>query len=97
MIMVTNMNRAVGRPLGLNEAKTIGAKAFFDTAEEAGLSLKQTYLILLDKLERCPSYRTLQEWRRGTYEPSFAPFEIWSQIILNQMSESGISRKHGRI
>lgn len=77
------MRKQKGRPLGKNSAKTKEAERFFEAAEKRGLSLMELHKKLLNALgeSKCPSYRTLQEWRRGTYTPYFAPFDDWRERI----------------
>ncbi|WP_251359107.1 hypothetical protein [Kangiella sp. TOML190] len=77
------MTKKIGRPLGKNLAKTNDAKRFFKAAHGAGLSLKDIHEKLMRALGegKCPSYRTLQEWRRGTYTPHFVPFSDWEKKI----------------
>lgn len=73
-----------GRPLGKNSANTSEAKAFFASLERAGISLAEAHRKLKNCTEvtRAPSYRTLQEWRRGTNTPLFVPFSAWEQLLL---------------
>lgn len=54
---------------------------FFARAEELELALPE----ILRQLEAAkliaPSYRTLQDWRRGVHAPRFVPFAIWKSAL----------------
>lgn len=77
------MRKKVGRPLNENRAATKEAKRFFDKADDAELRLVDIHKRLRDALgeDKCPSYRTLQEWRRGKHTPLFVPFKLWEREI----------------
>lgn len=70
-----------GRPKSPVQAADPDVKRFFEACDRLGLSTKELHSILSVKLPRAPSYRTLQEWRRGTHTPKFAPFSQWLEIL----------------
>ena len=70
-----------GRPKGSIKTKSDPARKFFELADDLGLGLGEVLGILKGKVKNPPSYRTLQEWRRGTHTPRFVPFEAWEGIL----------------
>ncbi len=70
-----------GRPKNKIQSKNREVIAFFSLCDKLNLSLLEVISALRETLENPPHYRTLQEWRRGSHEPKFAPFENWSEII----------------
>ena len=73
------MNR--GRPKAQIKSEIPEVRNFFSECEKLSLSLSAIKLILNQNVSRAPSYRTLQEWRRGTRSPRFAPFAEWLKIL----------------
>jgi hypothetical protein len=76
-----------GRPKGQIGCASLEAKAFFQTVDKLGLSLRQLEKLLAGEIESSPKYRTLQEWRRGTHAPRFIRFEKLEAVILNKVSK----------
>lgn len=76
-----------GRPKTPIQACNQEVKAFFRACDDLALSLKEIHATLSERVTRAPSYRTLQEWRRGTHTPKFVPFDEWIKIL----------RKHKRL
>jgi len=70
-----------GRPRSRNEAKSRPSRDFFDLIDTSGLTFKEAIDVIRGAFDNVPSYRTLQDWRRGIHEPRFAPFDLWSDAI----------------
>jgi hypothetical protein len=70
-----------GRPIGKIKAKHSSVRSFFKQADKLGLSLRDVARILEAVVETPPSYRTIQEWRRGTHTPRHVPFGEWEKIL----------------
>lgn len=69
-----------GRPKGPNRA-TGQAHAFFVRVDELQLTLGQARERLAAANLDAPSYRTLQDWRRGLHRPRFVPFADWIKAL----------------
>lgn len=77
------MNR--GRPKSKIGTANKDARKFFETCDKLSLSLKDLHALLRDKLgQQAPSYRTLQEWRRGTRLPRFVAFKNWTDLLQKE-------------
>lgn len=73
------MNR--GRPKSEIRAAIPEVREFFEECEKLSLSITEIRTLLVERVSRAPSYRALQEWRRGTRSPRFAPFKQWLKIV----------------
>jgi hypothetical protein len=78
-----------GRPKAPINATDLRVRLFFEELELLGLSLSELTK-LLQKLygQSAPSYRTLQEWRRGTHSPHYAPLENWLRDIQETVADN---------
>jgi hypothetical protein len=80
MVKWTN-HRGPGRPKTKIKMRLLEGRQFFELADKKGLTLKAVIAILEKNLADAPSYRTLQEWRRGTHTPRFIPFKEWIRLL----------------
>src|SRR3569833_509405 len=74
--------RVRGRPKGPIKCRNPAARCFFATCDQLGFSIREIRAALSAANARAPSYRSLQDWRRGEREPRFPPFDQWRSIIL---------------
>jgi hypothetical protein len=74
-------NRRRGRPRGRNLARTTAARTFFTTIDRLGFTYDDVIAVIESKFREAPSYRTLQDWRRGVNRPRFMPFELWTEAL----------------
>jgi hypothetical protein len=84
--------RTRGRPKGPIKCRDPAAKRFFATCDRLGLSIQEIHKVLRGTSARAPSYRSLQDWRRGVREPRFPPFDLWRSIILKAVAH-GLNAK----
>src|SRR6266513_13778 len=89
--MATSKSLRPGRPKLRIGAAQKDVKKFFRTCDELGLSLKEVQDALKNHVAHPPSYRTLQEWRRGKHTPKFAPFPHWIDILRRGKTATKIS------
>jgi hypothetical protein len=73
--------RRRGRPRGRNLAQTKAARTFFITIDRLGLTYDSAIAVIEAEFREAPSYRTLQDWRRGVNRPRFMPFELWTKAL----------------
>lgn len=87
--------QSVGRPLGKILSKDAGCRRLFQYADSQGFSLMKLREILSEELGAgsTPSYRTLQEWRRGTHKPFFVPFGIWLTVLKKYTASENLARE----
>lgn len=71
-----------GRPIGKIKTRNPSARKFFEQSDALGLGIKDVVEILGAALPDSPAYRTVQEWRRGTHNPRYIPFQKWTEILL---------------
>src|SRR5438874_9737223 len=66
-LVVQSSNAVIkrGRPRGRNRAQTREARSFFNTVDQLGLSYDDVINAIGAQNREVPSYRTLQDWRRG--------------------------------
>lgn len=68
-------------------ARTRECRRFFEETDRLGLR----YLEIIQRLREAglpsPSYRTLQDWRRGVTTPRLVPLHIWLDVIRKTVSE----------
>jgi len=70
-----------GRPKSEIKASSKEVRDFFAECDRLAYSLKTLHEALGEVVDSPPSYRALQEWRRGTHTPKFAPFKQWLQAL----------------
>jgi hypothetical protein len=75
-----------GRPKTAVAAERKDVREFFNACDRLGLSLAEIQQTLVKHVQHAPSYRTLQEWRRGTHAPKFAPFGQWLELLGSEKS-----------
>jgi hypothetical protein len=75
-----------GRPKTPIAASRKDIKDFFNGCDDLGLSLGEVQRFLNSHVLQAPSYRTLQEWRRGTHTPKFAPFPDWLELLRREQA-----------
>lgn len=73
-----------GRPKSQIRAAIPEVREFFEECERRSLSITEIQVLLAQQVPRAPSYRALQEWRRGTRSPRFAPFKQWLRIVTRR-------------
>lgn len=69
-----------GRPKGPIRARG-EAREFFARADQLNLTLDAIREQLRDAGVSPPSYRALQDWRRGIHTPYFVPFRVWVDLL----------------
>ena len=89
--MASSKSLRPGRPKLRIRAAQPDVKKFFRICDELGLSLQEVQDALKDHIAHPPSYRTLQEWRRGTHTPKFAPFSHWIDLLRHGKAATKIS------
>lgn len=73
---------ARGRPKSPIQSLDPTVQLFFEEIDNLGLSISDLARLLAERYENAaPSYRTLQEWRRGTHTPHYAPLDSWLKEI----------------
>jgi hypothetical protein len=77
----------LGRPKGPNRAAG-EARLFYARIEELGLTLAEARARLQRAGIDTPSYRTLQDWRRGLHKPRFVPFRQWTNVLGDEAAPS---------
>jgi len=82
---------SAGRPKSPIQATDPSVRIFFEEIDSMGISLKDlTNFLKSIKGNTSPSYRTLQEWRRGNHIPHYAPLDTWLSAVRIEFSD----RKH---
>jgi hypothetical protein len=81
--------RGPGRPRGKNKAQGRAAQAFFREVDRLGLTFRDVRKAMMSAGYGCPSYRTLQDWRRGIFKTRFAPFVLWTAAIQEFAAKNG--------
>jgi hypothetical protein len=70
-----------GRPKAELKATDPAVRKFFEECDKLRLSLTEIHAKLKCAIPDAPSYRALQEWRRGTHQPRFVTFGSWIKIL----------------
>lgn len=69
-----------GRPKG--PIRAVGdAHTFYARIDELHMTLSEARERLRQAGIDAPSYRTLQDWRRGLHRPRFVPFRHWTDVL----------------